>query len=150
MARAAGAGASYLFVTGGLADSRQQQLNMPFLQTARQVFSAVLFCNAYFIWVSEDDRVAHVTHLPGGRLMLVFMVIIYVVSALCIYGGYEAGYFGRLVAWQLLLVTLFVDSDTKFWLKSSGHIKFWLQMLLASRNLPIIAGLLLLGRKRYW
>lgn len=150
ISRAAGAGASYLFVTGGLTDSKQRQLNMPFLQTARQIFSAILFCNAYFIWVSNDDRLAHTTHLPGGKIVLVFMVVVYVVCALCIYGGYEAGYFGRLVAWQLLLVTVFVDSDTKFWLRSNEHIKFWMQMLLASRNLPIIAGLLLLDRKRYW
>lgn len=151
VARAVAVIGSYLFVAGGLTDSKRGFDKVSnFLQIGRQVLSLYLFYMAYMIWINKEDRLALVRHIPGGIIMLVVVVVIYVLCGLCIYGGYEAGYFGKLASWQLLIVTLLSDLNTKFWFKAHDSVDHWTQIQLASRHFAIIGGLLLLGRKRDW
>ena len=102
------------------------------------------------IWVSEEDRLAYIKNIPGGKTMLFSVIALNVICGLAIYGGYEAAYFGRLVAWQLAVVTILVDANTKYWYKSSSRVEFWFQVQHACRNVMVIGAMLLLGRKRYW
>ena len=141
----------YLFVAGGLADSIRGHAKVSiFLQRAREMLAVYLLLNAYMLWQSPEDQMAFIKSFPGGRLMLILIGSIYVICGLCIFGGYEAGYFGRLVSWLVLVTTVFVDGNTKYWLSGSSHVGFWMQIQFACRNLPVVGALLLLGRKRYW
>ena len=141
----------YLFVAGGLTDSQRGQAKISqALQVGRQILAFYLFCNAYMLWISEEDRVAYIKNIPGGKAMLVVVVAFNVLCGLCMYGGYEAGYFGRLVAWQLIIATVLVDTNTKYWYKSSSRVEFWLQVQHAARNVAVIGAMLLLGRKKFW
>lgn len=150
-ARTAAVCAGYLFVAGGLTDSqRGQQKVFQALQVGRQILAFYLFCNAYMVWVSEEDRLAHYKNIPGGQLMLIAVIALYVIPALFIYGGYEAGYFGRIAVWQLVVISALVDFNTKYWYRSSSHMEFWSQIQHASRNIAVIGALLLLSRVRNW
>ena len=83
--------------------------------------------------------------------MLVVVIAIYIIPALGIYGGYEAGYFGRIVSWQLIIISILVDFNTKYWFRTSySHVEFWCQVQHASRNVSVIGSLLLLARIRDW
>ncbi|EDO46567.1 predicted protein [Nematostella vectensis] len=151
VARAVGVIGGYLFVAGGLTDSMRGYAKIShFLHTGRQVLALYLFYNAYMIWISQEEKIALVKHIPGGVVMLIVVVVIYVACGLCIYGGYEAGYFGKLAAWLITVITVIVDFDVKFWYKSESHVEYWTQILLASRNISVVGALLLLGRKRHW
>lgn len=150
-ARTAAVCAGYLFVAGGLTDSQRGRAKvLQALQVGRQILAFYLFCNAYMVWASEEDRLAHIKNIPGGQFMLVAVVALYIVPALCIYGGYEAGYFARIVVWQMVIISVLVDFNTKFWYRSSSHVEFWYQIQHASRNISVIGSLLLLARIRYW
>lgn len=120
------------------------------LEIGRKVLSLYLLYSAYMIWINKEDRIALIKHVPGGLGMLVVVVFIYVGCGLAIYGGYEAGYFGKLATWQLVVVTVLTDFDTKFWFKAHDRVDHWTQIQLGTRHLAVVAGLLLLGRKRYW
>jgi hypothetical protein len=65
-----------------------------------------------------------------------------------LYGGLQVPYFARLVAWLLVIVTVFVEFDTKYW-KIRG-MPFWEQVLVGSQNVCAIANLIILGRIREW
>lgn len=121
-----------------------------YLEIGRKLLSFYLFYLAYMIWINKEDRIALVKHVPGGMIMLVIVVSIYIICGLAIYGGYEAGYFGKLASWQLVVVTLLTDYDTKFWFKAHDRVDHWTQIQLATRHFAVVAGLLLLGRKRHW
>lgn len=150
-ARTAAVCAGYLFVTGGLTDSQRGRPKVfQALQVGRQILAFYLFCNAYMVWASEEDRLAHYKNIPGGQAMIVAVIAMYVIPALFIYGGYEAGYFARIVVWQLVIISALVDFNTKYWFKSSSHVEFWYQIQHASRNISVIGSLLLLGRIRNW
>jgi len=150
-ARTAAVCAGYLLVAGGLTDSQKGTTKViKALQTARQMLAFYLFCNAYMLWASEEDRLAHIKNIPGGLIMLVVVVVLYVIPGLCIYGGYEAGYFGRIVAWLLVVISVLVDFNTKYWLRSSSHVEFWYQIQHAARNISVVGSLLLLARIRHW
>lgn len=150
-ARTAAVCAGYLFVAGGLTDSQQGRPKViQALQVGRQILAFYLFCNAYMVWASEEDRLAHYKNIPGGQLMLVAVIALYVIPALFIYGGYEAGYFARIAVWQLVVISALVDFNTKYWYRSSSHMEFWYQIQHASRNISVIGALLLLGRVRNW
>ena len=102
------------------------------------------------LWQSPEDKMAYIRSLPGGILMLLLVGSVYAICGLAIFGGYEAGYFGRLASWLLLVVSVFVDGNTKYWLKTVSRLGFWEQIQIACRNMAVIGGLLLLARKRYW
>lgn len=150
-ARTAAVCAGYLFVAGGLTDSQRSRTKViRALQLARQILAFYLFCNAYMVWASEEDRLAHIKNIPGGQIMLVAVVALYILTGLCIYGGYEAGYFGRIVAWQLVIISVLVDFNAKYWYRSHSRVEFWHQIQHASRNIAVIGSLLLLARIRHW
>lgn len=65
-----------------------------------------------------------------------------------LYGGLHAPYFTRLIAWMLLIVTVFVEFDTRYW-KFRG-VKFWDQIQIGSQNIFAIANLIIIGRVRNW
>ncbi|XP_068721194.1 transmembrane protein 101-like [Montipora capricornis] len=143
--------AGYLFVTGGLTDSERGRTKVTqALQLGRQILAFYLFCNAYMIWASEQDRLAHIKNIPGGVAMIYIVIAIYAIPGICIYGGYEAGYFGRIVSWLLVIITVLVDFNAKYWYRSSAHVEFWCQIQHASRNVCVIGSLLLLARIRHW
>ncbi|XP_015747370.1 PREDICTED: transmembrane protein 101-like, partial [Acropora digitifera] len=143
--------AGYLFVTGGLLDSERGRTKvMQALQVARQILAFYLFCSAYMVWISGEDRLAHIKNIPGGVVMIYIVIALYAIPGICIYGGYEAGYFGRIVAWLLVIITVLVDYNTKYWIRSSAHVDFWCQIQHASRNISVIGSLLLLARIRLW
>ena len=143
--------AGYLFVIGGLTDSERGRTKVTqALQLGRQILAFYLFCNAYMIWASEQDRLAHIKNIPGGVAMIYIVIAIYVIPGICIYGGYEAGYFGRIVSWLLVIITVLVDYNAKYWYRSSAHVEFWCQIQHASRNVCVIGSLLLLARIRHW
>lgn len=151
VARAVAVVGCYLFVAGGLTDSRRGSAKVSnLLQIGRQLLALYLFYLAYMMWINREDRIALIKHIPGGIIMLIIVVVIYVGCGLCIYGGYEAGYFGKLATWQLLIVTLLSDLDTKFWYKANDRVDKWTQIQLASRHFAVMGGLILLGRKRHW
>lgn len=150
-ARSAAVCGGYLFVAAGLTDSQRGQAKVfQALKVSRQILAFYLFCNAYMVWASEEDRLAHIKNIPGGQFMIVMVIAMYVIPALSIYAGYEAGYFARIVVWHLVVVSALVDFNTKYWRRSSSHVAFWVQIQHAARNLAVIGSLLLLGRKRYW
>ena len=150
-ARSAAVCGGYLFVAAGLTDSQRGQAKVfQALKVSRQILAFYLFCNAYMVWASEEDRLAHIKNIPGGQFMIVMVIALYVIPALSIYAGYEAGYFARIVVWHLVVVSALVDFNTKYWRRSSSHVAFWVQIQHAARNLAVIGSLLLLGRKRYW
>lgn len=149
--RTAAVCAGYLFVAGGLTDSKKGHATVTqALQLARQILAFYLFCNAYMVWASDEDCLAHIKNIPGGQIMIIIVIALYVIPGLCIYGGYEAGYFARIVAWQLVIITALVDFNTRYWLRSSSHVEFWHQIQHASRNISVIGSLLLLARIRHW
>ena len=149
--RTAAVCAGYLFVAGGLTDGKKGHATVTqALQLARQILAFYLFCNAYMVWASDEDRLAHIKNIPGGQIMIIIVIALYVISGLCIYGGFEAGYFARIVAWQLVIITALVDFNTRYWFRSSSHVEFWHQIQHASRNLSVIGSLLLLARIRHW
>ena len=149
-ARTAAVCAGYLFVAGGLTDSQKGRTKVTqALQLARQILAFYLLCNAYMIWASEEDRLAHIKNIPGGQVMLYAVIAVYVIPGICIYGGYEAGYFGRIVAWLLVITSVLVDYNTKYWYRSN-HVEFWYQIQHASRNIAVIGSLILLARIRHW
>jgi len=150
-ARTAAVCAGYLFVAGGLTDSeRGRPKVLQALQVGRQILSFYLFCSAYMVWASEEDRLAHYKNIPGGQLMLVAVIALYAIPALFIYAGYEAGYFARIAVWLLVVISALVDFNTKYWYKSSSHMEFWSQIQHASRNIAVVGALLLLSRIRNW
>lgn len=150
-ARSAAVCGGYLFVAAGLTDSQRGQAKVfQALKVSRQILAFYLFCNAYMVWASEEDRLAHIKNIPGGQFMIAMVIALYVIPALSIYAGYEAGYFARIVVWHLVVVSALVDFNTKYWCRSSSHVAFWVQIQHAARNLAVIGSLLLLGRKRYW
>lgn len=150
-ARTAAVCAGYLFVAGGLTDSQRGQPKIfQALQVGRQVLAFYLFCSAYMVWASEEDRLAHYKNIPGGQLMLIAVIALYVIPALFIYAGYEAGYFARIAVWQLVVISALVDFNTKYWYRSYSHMEFWSQIQHASRNIAVIGALLLLSRVRNW
>ena len=150
-ARTAAVCAGYLFVAGGLTDSqRGRQRVFQALQVGRQVLAFYLFCNAYMVWASEEDLLAHYKNIPGGQLRLVGVIALYVIPALSICAGYEAGYFAHIAVWQLVVISALVDFNTKYWYRSSSHVEFWSQIQHACRNIAVMGALLLLSTVRNW
>lgn len=89
VARAVAVVGCYLFVAGGLTDSRRGSAKVSnLLQIGRQLLALYLFYLAYMMWINREDRIALIKHIPGGIIMLIIVVVIYVGCGLCIYGGY--------------------------------------------------------------
>ena len=134
-------------IAGGLSDfERGTQRHRRLLQIGLQLLGVYSFINAVILWNSPNELKAYITHLPGGRFTAYVFLALYLVSGMCIYGGYNSFYFSKVVAWLLVVATLFVDLDSKFWWKTA-HIPYWVSMTIASKNTCIIATLLLMRGK---
>lgn len=77
------------------------------------------------IWVSEQDRLVYIKNILGGVVMIYIVIVIYVIFGICIYGGYEVGYFGRIVFWFLVIIIVLVDYNVKYWYRSFVYVEFW-------------------------
>lgn len=139
----------YLLVAGGLVDSKKSpNLRPSLLQLGRQTQAFYAIFNGYLLWASPADRAVHISHLPLGRLVTTCLIILFILCGIMLYGGLQVPYFARLVAWLLVIVTVFVEFDTKYW-KIRG-MPFWEQVLVGSQNVCAIANLIILGRIREW
>lgn len=139
----------YLLVAGGLVDSKKSSnLRPSLLQLGRQTQAFFAVFNGYLLWASPADKAVHISHLPLGRLVTICLIVLFIVCGIMLYGGLQVPYFARLVAWMLVIVTVFVEFDTKYW-KIRG-IGFWDQVQIALQNICAIANLIILGRVRNW
>ncbi len=139
----------YLLVAGGLVDSKKSpNLRPSLLQLGRQTQAFYAIFNGYLLWASPADRAVHISHLPLGRLVTTCLIVLFILCGIMLYGGIQVPYFARLVAWMLVISTVFVEFDTKYW-KIRG-VGFWDQVLIGSQNICAISNLILLGRVRQW
>lgn len=137
----------FLLVAGGLANfERGVTRSKKLLQIGIQLLGIYSFIYAVIVWNSPIEMKAHISHLPGGIVTTYLFIALFVVSGICIYGGYEVFYFSKVLAWLLFVVTLFVDMDEKWWWKAA-HIPKWLVMTIASKNACIVVTLLLVRGK---
>ena len=134
----------YLLVAGGLACfERGAERNKRLLQTGVQLLGVYSFIYAAILWNSATELKAHISHIPGGIFITYVFLALFIVTGICIYGGYEVFYFSKVLAWLLFVVTLFVDVDTQWWWKTS-HIPKWVAMTVASKHGCVIVTLLLI------
>lgn len=148
-ARTIAVAGGYLLVAGGLVDSKKStKLHPSLLQLGRQIQAFYAIFAGYLLWASPADRAVHISHLPLGQLVAIFFAIVFVLCGIMMYGGWQVPYFARLVAWMLIIVTVFVDFDTKYW-KIRG-MGYWQQVQVGAQNVCIVANLILLGRIRNW
>mgnify|MGYP002803579238 FL=1 len=139
----------FLLVAGGLVDSKKSSNLRPgLLQLGRQTQAFYSIFNGYLLWASPADRAVHISHLPLGWLLTTCLIILFILCGIMLYGGLRVPYFARLVAWMLVIVTVFVEFDTRYW-KIRG-VAFWDQVLIGSQNICAIANLIILGRIRQW
>lgn len=139
----------YLLVAGGLVDGKKSSSLRPtLLQLGRQTQAFYSIFNGYLLWASAADRAVHVSHLPMGQLLTTFLVILFILCGIMLYGGLQVPYFARLVAWLYVIVTVFVEFDTRYW-KLRG-VSYWDQVLAGLHNVCVIANLIILGRIRKW
>ena len=139
----------YLLVAGGLVDSKKtSNLKVSLLQIGRQTQAAYAIFNGYLLWASPADRMVHISHLPLGWFLVNGLIVLFILCGIMLYGGLHAGYFARLLAWMLVIVTVFVDFDTRYW-KIRG-VSFWDQIHLGTQNVCAIANLILIGRVQNW
>lgn len=138
----------YLFVAGGLVDSNVSNLRVSFLQLGRQTQAAYAIFNGYILWASPADKMVHISHLPLGWFLVKILTVLFILCGIMLYGGFHAGYFARLVAWMLLILTVFVEFDTRYW-KIRG-VSAWDQIHLGTQNVCAIANLILISRIQNW
>ncbi len=133
----------YLMVAGGLADfDRGTQHHRRLLQSGLQILGVHSFISAVMLWNSPGEFKAHSLHLPGGQFTTYLWIALYLLSGMCLYGNYKVFHFAKLMAWLLVVVTIFVDINTKYWW-NNAKISHWMTVTIASRNLCIIFTLLL-------
>ena len=80
--------------------------------------------------------------------MTTCLIILFILCGIMLYGGLQVPYFARLVAWLLIIVTVFVEFDTKYW--GIRGVRFWEQVQFGGQNVCAIANLIILGRIRTW
>ena len=136
-------------VAGGLVDGKNlSKLRPSFLQLGRQMQAFYTIFNGYLLWASPADKAVHISHLPLGRLVTMCLIILFILCGIMLYGGLQVPYFSRLIAWMLVIVTVFVEFDTKYW-RIRG-VSFWDQVLIGSQNICAIANMIILGRIKVW
>ena len=132
-----------------MVDSKKtSNLKVSLLQIGRQTQAAYAIFNGYLLWASPADRMVHISHLPLGWFLVNGLIVLFILCGIMLYGGLHAGYFARLLAWMLVIVTVFVDFDTRYW-KIRG-VSFWDQIHLGTQNVCAIANLILIGRVQNW
>ena len=137
----------YLQVAGGLTDfERGTQRHRRLLQTGIQILGVYSFINAVIIWNSPKEFHSYVSHLPGGSFTTYLFMMLYLVCGMCMYGNYNSFYFSKLLAWLLVIVTVFVDIDAGYWWKTA-NITRWNTMTIASKNGCVVFTLLLIRGK---
>ncbi|XP_028399833.1 uncharacterized protein LOC114523170 [Dendronephthya gigantea] len=139
----------YLLVAGGLVEGRNMSnLRPSLLQLGRQMQAFYAIFNGYLLWASPADKAVHISHLPLGKPVTICLTILFILCGIMLYGGLQVAYFSRLIAWMLVIVTVFVEFDTKYW--GIRGVRYWDQVLIGSQNICAIANLIILGRIRVW
>ncbi|XP_044300568.1 transmembrane protein 101 isoform X2 [Varanus komodoensis] len=134
-----------LILASGAGEIYRQKPRNRSLQSTGQVFIGIyLICVAYSLQHSKEDRLAHLSGIPGGEIALQLLFVLYGVLALSFLSGYYITIAAQILSVILPLVVLFIDGNLSYW-HDSRRVEFWNQMKLIGQNVGIFGAAIILA-----
>ncbi|CAL8305999.1 unnamed protein product [Boreogadus saida] len=135
----------FLVLASGAGEVYRQKHRTRSLQSTGQVFIGVyLICMVYSLQNSKEDRQVFLSHIPGGEVTLMLMVLLFGVLALAFLSGWYVRLAAQVLATVLPLVILFIDGNMGYW-HHTRKVEFWNQMKLIGHNVGIFGAVLILA-----
>uniref|UniRef100_UPI00358F540E transmembrane protein 101 isoform X1 n=2 Tax=Myxine glutinosa TaxID=7769 RepID=UPI00358F540E len=134
----------FLVLASGAGESYRQKERVAVLQRVGQIFLGIhLFCQAYALQHSTDDRAVYGAAM-GWELLPSTFVALYSILALCLVAGWQVQRAGQLLAILLPPVTLLTSGNMDYW-HGRRKFEFWGQLRLAGFDVGILGAMLVLA-----